>query len=829
MKPWATRILYCLIGASIFCTFFILAYAEPSSSTSHELAKKHYDTARIHFRRGEYPEAKSELLKVLALEPEHQGAGWYLKLVKKELAKLEKTFIGHSQKIIQDHKKRKEVKEVLDYLDQYAQNAENLNVEKAAALTKPAPTTTAALEQKQDDQKTNQAQGELDKQTRRLAQEKELLEKDIRQQKERKLNEKIDDYLAEGKYYFKLKAYWQAQEAFNKVLELEYDHSQARKYLQKIDEEIAKEKQHRSLERRAEEERLTKMEAQRAQEQQALRLKAQGQAQKELEVQWKEEQEDQRSLEKEIRAQKEEELKSKIEIYLSSGINYFKEKEYKLAKAELEKVLDLDFTNKKAVSYLQKINAIDAKKCRAEFLAQRKEKERKNEEERKALLKEEMEKEQVRSKEEQAKKRFEENLEAEKARLAKEKVDVYLNEGSYYFKEKAYPQAKQEFEAALALDKANEQARLYLARIAGMLGEDQAPPISEAQEKEQLERVRQTNQDSISQLKSEKELSRKQFLTERKRAEQAEKAKREEEKRLAKELEIFRRAKIDIYLDQGKFYFKEKDYEKAKGEFAEALALDAYNAKAHEYMSQIEGYDAAWGQVQVADSEKGQVASPPAERLDFKAELAKLKEEKKAQRESYLEAKQAGKRQEKENVIAQKQTGEKDKAREEARLAEEQKLTRKEQIRTYLDQGAFYFSQKAYDKAKEQFKQIIALEPTHKKALNYLYKIDQAAAKQEREEFLARRRAEEEKAKEEKRLALQAKETKEQQGRLTEEEVRLQGQVQKERVTRAQQERLEEEIQGYLAKGKFLYDQKEYTDARAAFEEILALDPTHKQ
>ncbi|MFH1046072.1 MAG: tetratricopeptide repeat protein, partial [Candidatus Omnitrophota bacterium] len=137
--------------------------------------------------------------------------------------------------------------------------------------------------------------------------------------------------------------------------------------------------------------------------------------------------------------------------------------------------------------------------------------------------------------------------------------------------------------------------------------------------------------------------------------------------------------------------------------------------------------------------------------------------------------------------------------------------------------------------ARAAFEEILALDPTHKQALKYINKIDKLALKKEYEEQLTQRRAEEEKAKEEKRLALQAETEKAQERKRAEEEAKLRQWEQEQRtqaeiaLEKEQQRQCEEQIKIYLDEGSFYLKQRAFDRAKEKFNQVLSLDPDNKE
>ncbi len=120
---------------------------------------------------------------------------------------------------------------------------------------------------------------------------------------------------------------------------------------------------------------------------------------------------------------------------------------------------------------------------------------------------------------------------------------------------------------------------------------------------------------------------------------------------------------------------------------------------------------------------------------------------------------------------------------------------RRKKIKEYYSKGLGYYQKDRLDKAKKEFQQILALEPKHAGALDYLGRIEV------RSRFL-----EEERRKRGLALARERKK--------------------KEKERRRKE--LTKKISDYFLAGKTLYEDGKLTDARLLFKEVLKLDPQHK-
>ncbi len=128
-----------------------------------------------------------------------------------------------------------------------------------------------------------------------------------------------------------------------------------------------------------------------------------------------------------------------------------------------------------------------------------------------------------------------------------------------------------------------------------------------------------------------------------------------------------------------------------------------------------------------------------------------------------------------------------------ARLKREEE--RREKIKEYYTKGLDYYQKDRLDKATEEFQQVLALEPKHAGALDYLGRIEARyrlleEERRERELALARERERRERERKGRELA--------------------------------------KKISDYFLAGETLYGEGKLADARLLFREVLKLDPQHK-
>ena len=121
---------------------------------------------------------------------------------------------------------------------------------------------------------------------------------------------------------------------------------------------------------------------------------------------------------------------------------------------------------------------------------------------------------------------------------------------------------------------------------------------------------------------------------------------------------------------------------------------------------------------------------------------------------------------------------------------------RRKKIKEYYSKGLGYYQKDKLDKAKKEFQRVLSLEPKHTGALDYLGRIE-----------VRYRLQKEERRKKELALA-------------------------QERARKAKERRrreLTKKIADYFLAGKTLYGEGKLADARLLFKEVLKLDPKHKE
>ncbi|MFH1045625.1 MAG: tetratricopeptide repeat protein [Candidatus Omnitrophota bacterium] len=191
--------------------------AENVQKTTRELANIHYDRARDYYGDREYAPAKAEFEEVLRLEPDHQGARWYLKLTEKLLSQYEKTFRGNAQKLKTKRLLKKDedaqsryhrIKDALDVIEEHSEPSPKAATEKTLVTLPRLPETAIAPAKITIPDSPSRL---LDATTATLLQERPGDTGELSQAQE---------YYQKGKMHLERGQYAEAMQYFDKVIEL---------------------------------------------------------------------------------------------------------------------------------------------------------------------------------------------------------------------------------------------------------------------------------------------------------------------------------------------------------------------------------------------------------------------------------------------------------------------------------------------------------------------------------------------------------------------------------------------------------------------------------
>jgi outer membrane protein assembly factor BamD (BamD/ComL family) len=545
-----------------------------------EAARVHYILARQYYRQGEFEQAKEEFEKVLRFMPGHQGAQWYLKSLKKEMAEKKPLPLLRRLKA----KDRKKLKGALDSLEKPAVEKEKLQIEKEKLQIekeKRRQERARRLRLKKEKAKLlkekQELEADLEKYRKTLAKQKqniELLEEEIEEkdqaplpEKRRKaccireskveeekcrvcqarekkhkaqgeaeerrrpeeelspqqeLEAKIKDYLDEGRYYYRRKNYPKAREEFNLALGLDARNKQARRYLEKIDRSIQRQQRRKVLAEKRKKEQEEKRKARLAEKKRKAEEQAVARAQEKLQKE--------RAAEAEAKQRKtdqDKERKGKLNQHYLQGKRYQKEKDYHAARKEFKDILELHPCYQPAKDELKKIDAA----------IRRQEKEKKRE----------------------------------------KKIQAHYARGKKHLENKDFSAARKEFKDILILHPCNQYAKNALEKV-----EDAV-----AREKDKQKKIKAHYSQGKKHFQNKDyHAARKEFKDililhpcnqyAKNALEKVEAAIAKEEKRL--------QGKINKYIGRGKLYFYQEKYAQALEEFGRALLLQPAHTQAERFI-----------------------------------------------------------------------------------------------------------------------------------------------------------------------------------------------------------------------------------------------------
>ena len=162
---------------SIFCLLVLFGFGllvevcvAESDQAVRELGRIHYLRARYFYRQREYDQAAREFRKVLKILPQHQGARWYLKYIKQELAGRGEALGARSKKPA----RRKDRKGYKPALEKYAEET-SLRVEKAQRRLLEKEKSRLLREKKSLETKVGEYKQQLEKQKRQSQEEEKRL------------------------------------------------------------------------------------------------------------------------------------------------------------------------------------------------------------------------------------------------------------------------------------------------------------------------------------------------------------------------------------------------------------------------------------------------------------------------------------------------------------------------------------------------------------------------------------------------------------------------------------------------------------------------------
>ncbi|MBL7085131.1 MAG: tetratricopeptide repeat protein, partial [Candidatus Omnitrophica bacterium] len=556
-----------------------------------ELARVHYARARGYYRRGEYSKAKAEFEGVLKLEPKHQGAQWYLKCVERELDKYEKTFSGRLEKL-KESKKAENLKSALDSIEERSPEGQ-LRVERArrrelekeeAKLSKQIEEYQAKTEKaKKGKNITARKVGQLQKEKNDLETEVKKYKQSLKKQEplieqaqresEQKASVRLKEAEAEKQKLAKeLSKLRQKQKSQVKTEVKKYQQSLRKKFDQKIDdlnkridsyeakvkEHDAGAKQHEAKVKKLEEtnEQLKKVQAEKENLQAEL-----AQLHKEQKEQLKDKQ---REYEKKLQ----DKLKRK-EVELDERIKHY---DTKLIQLE-EKNLGLEEIRADTYRQTWELNQTEQEResLQAELVQLRKEQQ--------TQLKDELQEyeQTIQDKLERKEAELDEKIKAyevkidqlQKAKSYKEEVSV----APTYIIETKEPAQSLKKELTQV-----ERAEAKLFELQMKINEQLQAQLDEFKKG----KARPLYEQGLTHLKNKKySLARESF----------QKAlsiypNYTAVKKALEDVEV--QEQVEMHLAEGQYYYQEKEYQKAKGEFNQTLSLDYKNRQARNFLHKID-------------------------------------------------------------------------------------------------------------------------------------------------------------------------------------------------------------------------------------------------
>jgi len=382
-----------------------------------------------------------------------------------------------------------------------------------------------------------------------------------------------------------------------------------------------------------------------------------------------------------------------------------------------------------------------------------------------------------------------------------QELQTILAEGIDLYNQEDYIKAKLKFERVLSLDPANSEAKIYLAETKEKIEQEINGKETTLKSKDlYLQGLEYYKKKDFAEAKAKFEealivygnTEALEYLDKIDSEVGEEKIKEEEivriDEEMLKEKERILRSK-SMYIE-GLYYSHKRDYVKAKAKFKKALEIYSDNGKAKEYLAKVE--DAIKkGEEETKKINKAKNLYKEGMHFYRKKEYDKAKKRFEEALEVYPADEKAGAYLEK--VYAD--------------IKEEESKTRKTlKARDSYVEGMYYFyEEKDYIKAKAKFEEALELDPKNKDARTYLKR---ANAEIDEREKRVEKLEERELVKKEVPVSEKKKE-------------KIMEKLKEEEAERA---RKFEKMQNILKKGKQLYRRKNYSAAKAKFEEALGVD-----
>jgi len=292
----------------------------------------------------------------------------------------------------------------------------------------------------------------------------------------------------------------------------------------------------------------------------------------------------------------------------------------------------------------------------------------------------------------------------------------------------------------------------------------------------------------------EKERQKKREEKERMEVEAALREKLEREAQAKAKADFEKRAELTSLFEEGKQAYRGEEYATAQGFFEKILLFEPKNELAHSYLKKTEKKIEKMKEEEERKKREEEEKRRRAEALRREQEAARLRALEEAKRQE-----EERKRQEAEAARLQKEKEEKERLEREAQakaLAEKKRLeeeARQEKITSLYEEAKMLYRDGDLESALPLFEQLMTLDPDHPYAGRYAERIEE---KKKEEEAARLRKIEEERAR-------------------------------AEAARKAEEER-REKIASRFEAGKRMIQNESYQAALEAFEEVLSLDPDHR-
>ena len=603
-----------------------------------------------------------------------------------------------------------------------------------------------------------------------------------------------------------------AQDKFGRVEKLLPDYSWTRYYLKRLPEDMQQEKDRMQTKRKqtrsgGSKEQQLQRKIQKTQEERVARKQAEAKRR-------------QRLLEK-----REEKRKNKqqAKVLYSEAVSLYKGKYYLAAQEKFKRVERLVSDFKWTGYYLNRIpDDIEQEKKRLESERKRqeakekreaeynlrqqrirREKESREAEKHRDILRDQQEEEQLRL--------IQEEKEAKEFKI-KEKAVALYNESLDLYEKNQYDAAADTFKAAQAIDPVYPQTRLYLARLSENIQR------AKRREKEEKQYEKLVKQQEIKLKKKEerrKEISREKEEELQNRRDRIQRQKRKEEE--AKQQAKRNKKQAKVLYDQAISLYNAEKYEGALVKFEHIENLVPDFAWTRYYLDRLPEDIKAHNQtVSTENRVRGQLTYQDMQRQKKAAWITQQKEIRKQARLMEKQEETARKRQEQQQELKRKHL--------------------EKQLKGAYDNTVALYDNEQYRTAYNQFQQIEQVLPDYKWTRYYLKKLPQdienqnkeMAAEKELESKLDTRK----KQKEEQRQKLESWKKEKEIDRKKQQEIRRQLMEEKIKLAAEREGKMKKlamKADGIYQEAQALYSAKNYSEAQEKFLTLEKLLPGYKK